>query len=221
MNNFIKYLKEELESPNFQMGRSNIWFDRAKGSFEVYFKVNGITYSFFAESEGTEYEDGVWKIQFRKKWNGNTEDIEDNDEVRKAFIEAILEWVKLKNPNTFYWISSELYPIYNNIAKELSRKLKNYNFIDETQQPEEEETYDVVERKPENLYKRFIFTKTETKETLTDPEEWYEKKLDNNEKVFKVYEPVKDIKPNPLHTTPFSKTSKLDKDFNYSDKKLS
>ncbi|MEM4261202.1 MAG: hypothetical protein QXG00_08210 [Candidatus Woesearchaeota archaeon] len=214
----INFLKEDLESPNMMMGRSNIWFDRARGGYEVYFKVNGITYSFLAESEGTEYEDGIWKIQLRKKWEGNTEMVEDTPEVQNAFIEAMTDWVALKNPTAFWWISSEKYPSYNNIAKALSKKLKEYQFIDET--TIDESVYDVEEKAPEILYKRFIFTKVPIKETFTDPKEWYEKKLDNNEKTFDVYKNPEDIKPNPEHTTPFPKTGKLDKGVNYTDKKL-
>ena len=197
----FKYLKEDLESQQVFAGRSNIWYDKNKGSYEVYFKQKGTTYSFIAESEGTEYDDGTWKIQLRKKWAGNTEMIEDTKELQEAFTEAMMQWVELKNPTTFWWLESQKFPAYNNIAKALSKKLKEYNFIDET--AVQEETYDVVERSPEQPYKRFIFTREEIKEDINTTEEWFNKKMDEFSKTTGIYEPVEEIKTNPEHTTPF------------------
>jgi len=212
---FQKYLTEELESPNMRMGRCNVWFDRAKGGFEIYFKVGGTTYSCIAESEGTEYDDGAWKLQLRKKWLGNTETIEETKEVENAFVEALSEWVELKNPTKFYWRASEKYPAYNNIAKALAKKIKDYNFIDESAITEDrDKNYDVSnDEGEEKIYNRFIFTREELKEDQTSMEMAYTK-LNDNEETFDVYEKPEDIKTNPDHMT-YQKSDKLDKEGGY------
>ena len=201
-------------------GRANVYFDEAKGSFEVYFKVDGITYSFIAESNGTSYDDTVWKIQMRKKWAGNTEAIEDTKDVENAFVEAMNEWVELKNPTTFWWVASEKFPAYNNIAKTLAKKIKEYNFIDESAILEEQEPkdksdleYDFDGVEEENKYKRFIFTRDEIKEDFTS-EEMANRKLESNEETFDTYEEPEDVKTNKDFTT-FVKNDKLDKEAGY------
>lgn len=217
---FQKYLTEELESPYMRMGRSNVWYDPDKGDFECYFKVNGITYSVLGESEGGTYDDEKWKLQLRKKWSGNTEMVEDTKEVESAFIEAITEWVEMKNPTTFWWIASEKFPAYNNIAEALSKKFKNYNFINEAAITEETETkekdeleYDYDNVKEEKKYKRLIFTRHEIKEDVT-AEEMSNKELDSNEETFDTFKEPEDIVTNKDHLT-YEKNDKLDKEGGY------
>lgn len=210
----FQYLNETLKSPRVMAGRANCYFDEARGSFQVWFKaIDGDTYQFTATSENYTWDDNVWKVQMSKKIAGDTEAI--SEDVVKDFVEAITEWAKLRNPTTFWWVSSEQYPAYNSIAKALSKKLKEYNFIDETD-VEPETKYDVVEDAPEHMYKRFIFTQQEPKEVI-DSMEATNKKLDKNEETFDVYEEPEEIKPNKDHTTPFAKDGKLDKKIGYNE----
>ena len=126
----LQFLKEDLDSPKIMAGRSNVYFDEAKGSYEVFFKgKDGTTYQFLAISENISYDDTAWKLQMSRKIQGDTEMIPEEE--AENYIEAINEWVKCCNPTTFYWISSEKYTAYNTIASKLSKKIKEYNFIDE------------------------------------------------------------------------------------------
>jgi hypothetical protein len=214
----MKYLREDLEAYKVMAGRSTIVWEESKMGWEAWFKgPDGITYSFLAESTGDTYQDDMWKLQLRRKAASNTEDIPDTKEMVESFSEAIMDWVNLRNPSSFFWIRSEKYESYNNIAKALSKKLKEYYFIDESIL--EEIKFDVIENAEENKYKRFIFTKTEPKAELK-PEDWVEKKLDEFSKTTGVYEEPSEIKPDPDHTTPFNKNGKLDKGVDYKDKKL-
>jgi hypothetical protein len=153
-----------------------------------------------------------------RKIQGDTETIPETEV--ENFVEAIGDWAKYCNPTTFYFIKSELFHSYNKIAESLSKKLKEYNFIDESKETHEDQKFDVIEEAPETEYKRFIFTKTEFKE-MVNTEDWLEKKLDDNYKTFGIYEEPEEIKPNEDHTTPFSKNGKLDKGVDYKNKKLS
>jgi len=215
----MKYLKEELQSSRIMAGRTNCYFDEAKGSYQVFYKgKDGTTYQFTAISENETYDDTVWKLSLSRKIQGDTEMIPE-EEVEN-FTEAITDWVNNSNPTSFYFIWSEKYPAYNKIAEKLSKKLKEYNFIDESKQTHEDQKYDVIEETPETQYKRFIFTRHEIKEELK-PEDWFEKKMDEFSKTTGIYEPVEDIKTNKEHTTPFAKNGKLDKGVDYKNKKLS
>jgi len=213
----LKCLKEELESAKIMAGRSNIFWDEAKGSYECFFKgKDGNTYQFLAVSENETYDDTNWKISMSRKTQGDTETI--SEEVENDFVEAISEWVNLRNPTSFFFLSSELYPAYNNIANSLSKKIKEYNFIDESKQTHEDMKYDVIEEAPETLVKRFIFTKTEPKEELD--KEYWEQKLDDNAKTFDKFTKPEEIKPNSDFQNPMSKSNKLDNGIDYNIKKL-
>jgi hypothetical protein len=193
---FINYLKEDLQTANIMAASKAMYQsdNMMKGNYNTYFKIKDTTYSFQACTYAQdEYDDSHWHIQMATKLAGNTEAIPEDKDVIKGFVEALDIWVKDADPRSFSWNASTLYPAYNKIAEEVSKKMKGYNFVNETLE-EKEELADGIKREG-NPVGRFIFSKSEPKEYVEKPEDWFEKKTEADKDTFEKYEKPTEVKP--------------------------
>lgn len=194
---FYNQLSEKLEAQKI--------YDQLKGKHESRFSVNGQEYAFLATSIAGDDSDSStqWYLEFENLKSHRIGVGDDDKAVSKAFSEAVDQWVKEKQPTTFYTYGSHIDSI-KNILEAVKKKIKKYNVIDYTEDRKDESTGETIEGNPLG---KVVWSKVMAEDEGISSEELANKKNDEFEKT---YEEPQDIKLNKKFTS-FKKDDKLDK----------
>lgn len=192
---FLSQLSEKLEAQKIYQGQN--------GKYETRFKVEGSEYAFLATSVGGEYDDNTsWMLEFENIKSHRIGAADGDKKVIKAFKEAVTEWVKEKQPQSFYTYGSCLESIQG-ILEAVKKSVKGYNIIDDTQEIKFEDG-SIREGNPVG---KITWTKIFVEDDTTSAEKAEVK----NTEFEKTYEEPKDIKPDKKFMSGTSQPDKLDK----------
>lgn len=193
---FLKNLKEGLDA-------QKTWDGIMNEKYETRFKVEGQTFAFIAESiAGNNEDDTCWYLWFENIDTHRLTEADNDKKVIKAFVEAVNEWVKAKQPYSFKYNGSH-FEVFDKITEGIKKKVKKYNLIDLTKEIKDESGH-IIEANPVGM---ITWTKMIPEEAVPS-EDIANAKQDKFEQTF---EDVDEIKTQKGYDSGTSKTDKLDK----------
>jgi len=194
---FKNILIEKLESQQIYNGMAGKWENR--------FVVDGVEYALLCNSVGGNGSEdfNTWILEFENSISHRISINDSNSKIASSFAEAVNNFIKEKNPFSFFTYGSSIQPI-KSILEAMKKKIKKYNLIDDTADRKDEETKEVIKG---NEIGKITWTKMVPQEVV-DTED---REAIVSDKFKPDYELPKDIKPNKAHMSGTSKTDKLEK----------